>query len=251
MPTLIKTLTSRREFGLALVPLTLLSAIAQTPMFFSQNTSSGTSGPNLVSHGGWGVQNGNTITGSSINTTGANLIIAATTEYINGLTLTDIYGNTYTPLTARDTAVPTRHRLWYCVAPTTGASHTWNWTAVPSNGGYVSICVQAWSGMAVSPYDSHENGSAASSTTIQPGSITPSAGGTRLVVCSVSTDNNNSPTFTIDSSLTITDQVTASGFYRGTALAYVTQVSGTAINPTYTASVTNPMAAAIASFKGV
>jgi hypothetical protein len=87
-----------------------------------------------------------------------------------------------------------------------------------------------------------------SSTTIQPGSITPS--GSSLIITTVGVESTG--TGSINLGFTITDQIGyAAGNNIGGASAYLIQTSGSVINPTWTmGSGVLAITAAIAAFKG-
>lgn len=103
----------------------------------------------------------NGATTSAIDTTGAKLIVVAY-AYNNGVTptLTDSAGNTWTALTASSNGSTRSTRLYYCINPTTSASHTFTFGPSSVLG---SIVVSAWSASGNVAYDKevggHANGS--------------------------------------------------------------------------------------------
>lgn len=197
----------------------------------------------LVANTAAGSGDTNSVTTSSIDTTGATLLIVGSVSgnSVSG-SISDSKGNTWTPLTEYGSTG--RSRLFYCVNPSVGSGHTFTNTATAGN---PSIFVLALSGTATSsPFDV-ENGVSADTTglTYQPGSVTPSQNN-EVVVTLVGGRNSNPNT--IDSGFTITDQVTTAA--RG-SLAYLVQTTASAVNPTWTASgigsnLNHPV---IASFK--
>lgn len=163
-------------------------------------------------------------TSSAINSTGADLVIAAASYYNTSPTVTDSAGNTWTYATIRSGGIY-RTRIAYCLAPTTSASHTITWSGSSS---YPSIAFAAFSG--VDSYD-QESGSGGASATRQPGSITPSDNGA-LLFCSLVT--NKTTTRSIDSGFTQLTAVNYSfGNYMAGNWAYLIQGTAAAVNPTW------------------
>ncbi len=185
----------------------------------------------LVANTGAGSTDASNVTTSSINTTGANLIVVGVAGYtLFSATVTDSKSNTWTALTARSGGV-TRSRLWYCSNPTVGSGHTFT---VSSGGATPALCVAAFSGAkATSPYEAESGATFVTTGPIQPGSITPAENG-ELLVASLSRAVNELPT--INGGFTITNHVAylASNHY-GCDVAYLIQTSAAAANPTWTA----------------
>jgi hypothetical protein len=186
-------------------------------------------------------------TSPAINTTGSNCIIIgqvrADTESAG---VSDNQGNTYTAITFYHPSF-IGVELYYCISPTTSASHTFTTSKQNS-----SMCIAAFSGVkTTSPLNidigaSNNN----SSTTIQPGSATPSEANELIITVFGSAHTS---TVSIDSSFTITDQVAfVSGQSYGSALAYIVQGAASAVNPTWTATASGTIdakAVAMSSFK--
>lgn len=203
----------------------------------------------LVSHTSVASSGGANVTTAGINTAGATLLVAVIGFLSAGgrtMSLTDSNSNTWSQLTQNDGTLA--NQTYYAVNPTVGAGHTFTGT----NGGttaYGSLCVAAFSGVVTTtPFDQSNGAQNASSTTQQPGSITPSANN-ELVVTTL---ENNTPlnTLTINGSYSITDQVTAVGGNTvGSGLAYWVQTTATATNPTWTQSVASAANLVIMSFK--
>lgn len=188
-------------------------------------------------------------TTTAINTTGADFIIVAVCSYsTTPVTNSDSASNTWSQLTEVQAVSANAHlRMFYVQAPTTSASHTFS-----TNANFYAIAVAAFSGSQATPFDVQSTASA-TSLTIQPGSITP-AGNGELIISSVgmSADGASGQTWSVDSSMTISDQIAPTGgAHNGLALAYLLSSTG-AINPTWTASGGGSpnQAAAIAAFKG-
>lgn len=194
------------------------------------------------------------VTTSAIDTTGANLLVVAVSQY-NGATigtLTDSKGNTWIGLTAVTGSAETYARLYYCPSPTVGSSHTFTFDNGGSLGGlYGVVAIQAWSGANASPFDT-QNGATAGGgglSAIQPGSVTPSQNNS-LIVTSFSASHMTG--YSIDGSCTITANVDYfSGVNEGLAMAYLVLGTAAATNPTWSAAVGGPndMSAVIAVFK--
>jgi hypothetical protein len=200
----------------------------------------------LVAHAGAGSSDSNNVTTSSVNTTGANLLVAVVCSYSGSPTLSDSKGNTWTGLTvynpSNDTSL--KLQLYYCASATVGSGHTFT---LSSSGKSPSICVAAFSGADAAPLDQQAGftGSNASST-VQPGSVTPSTDN-QLLVTGIS--GYSSAVSSIDSSFTITDTVAYTGTDIVGALAYKIQTAKGAENPTWTVVGSNVQTAAIATFK--
>lgn len=192
-------------------------------------------------------------TTSALGTNGANLIVVTISCYLGPATLSDNYGNTYTALTRR--ATPTNAysaQIFYCANPTVDPNgtpaHTFTYGGTTAQ--YFTLGVYAVSGANSSPFDV-ENGNIDNSvagTTIQPGSVTPSANGAMLITVGGAALNGTAST--INSGFTYT-----SDGFDGTgtcsAQGYLIQSTAGAVNPTFTSGgfVGSPAAAAIAVFK--
>lgn len=192
-----------------------------------------------------GSTGGATVTTSSIDTTGANLIVVAVSYYSDGVvpTLSDSKGNTWTGLTERSLSASSSVRLFYCVAPTVGSGHTF--TAARLNS-YPTVSVSAFSGAAASPYD-QESGAVVgtTSTSYQPGSITPSENNCVLVTGIANGGTSN----TIDSSFNATSTGNSGSNHVGGGIAYKIQTTAGAENPTWSWTTSSSRASAMASFK--
>lgn len=190
----------------------------------------------------------NSETTSGINTTGASLIVVGVTSW-EGSTIgavTDSRSNTWNALTAQAVAGDPRTQLFYSINPTVGAAHTFTYTATDYVG---AITVAAFSGADLSaPFDQENGASSESMSSLQTGSITPTEN--NELVVTATNHNQASGTFTINSSMTITNQTPAAGANYGTALAYIIQTTAAAINPTWTfGGGSQNSAVVIASFK--
>lgn len=194
-----------------------------------------------------GAASGASVTTTAQNTTGANLIVVSIAFYTGpgtGVTVTDSLSNTWTALTAH-TSSNHQTRQYYCVNPTTGASHTFTLTG-PS-GFSPNISMIAVSGAAASPYESDTGANSGSSsvTTIQPGSLTPAENGDLLVSGLVS---GNGASQAINDSFTAVVAGTGSGAVGG-GLGYLIQATAAAINPTWTWTTGDTAAATLSVWK--
>lgn len=195
-----------------------------------------------------GSSGGSTVTTDSIDTTGADLLVAVVSYYGNTTdpVLSDSKGNTWTGLTAREqSGVTFSNRIYYCKPTSVGSGHTF--TAGPGGTSYPTISVSAFSGTKTSSVFDQESGAATAGnvTSFQPGSITPSEDGC-LLVTGVSTDGTS---HSINSSFnaTATDKLT--GNHLGGGIAYKIQTTAAAENPMWSWTGSSSKAAAMASFK--
>jgi len=225
-----------------------------TPILTGNHAVAGSNPFTLIAHTSAGstINGGTTVTSPAINTTGANLFLIGICGYSSPPTdtVSDSSGsNTYTlgPSAAQNTAQ--NASLWYKYAPATGTSQTF--TTVSGGSGYRSITVEAFSGAASSPYDQHNSALAASGTTIQAGSITPSVNNELAAIVGSVADATLTMA-SINQSFILTDTVTGVTNERvGCGLSYLKQTTAAAVNPTYTASGSSSsgLGAAMASFK--
>lgn len=186
-------------------------------------------------------------TSPSADTTGADLIVLSATWFNSttaDVTVSDSKSNIWSPLT-KVTQSALCSRQWYCAAPSVGSGHTFT---VAGSGTFSIMHMTAWSGAHASPFDLESGASNISTTTQQPGSITPSQANA-LVVTSFGFTSVG--VYTVNGGFTISDRRSfSSGASEGAAQAYLVQTSAAAANPTWTASGGAGTAIAlIASFK--
>ena len=192
--------------------------------------------------------NGNNVTTGSLDTTGATVIVigVGTSAGTYGSPPTDSKSNTWTPLTTASAAAGNSQKLYYVENGTVGTGHTFTYAETAK---FPSICVVAFSGTQTSgSFDVQNTGTAESGTTVQPGSVTPSANNSVLVT-GVS---HGSASVTIDGSFLEGGDVGAGAFNWGCAIAYKIQTTAGAENPTWTEGGTDfgqGQAAAIAVFQ--
>lgn len=184
-----------------------------------------------------------TATTGGIDTTGANLLVAILVDYKGNpaATFTDSKGNTWTISAESFVASDTRARMAHCVPTSVGSAHTFTLGAATLC--YPAVCVSAFSGANATPLD-QQNGNAATGVSIQPGSVTPSTSD-QMIVTGLGC-YGASPS--INSAFTITNTVAyvADNNYCA-SLAYLN--SGSAQNPTWSATGSSGMATRIATFK--
>jgi hypothetical protein len=187
---------------------------------------------------------------AGMNDAGANLIvggIGTAGGSIAPSSPTDSKGNTWTNGNELiDNVAPFHAGMFWCAAPTTDSSHT-----VSASVFYEGIVAMAFSGLASSPFD-QQNGAisgSSSSTSLAPGSITPSVDGC-LIVTYISWDSNAPlPTVTVPSGFTAgPETVSISGAIR-TAMAWKIQTTAAPINPTWNYTPAGRTGAMIMSFK--
>ncbi len=200
----------------------------------------------LVTNTGKGSTDNYNVTTSSVDTTGANLIVLATGNYAPGSqpTVSDSKGNSWTVINTY-TAILSRVKMWYCLNPTVGSGHTFT---ASTSGAAPAICVSAFSGVkASSAYEAETGSNVAPGTSLQPGSITPAEDNevqvTALAISAVET-------LSINSSFSITDQIAlVAGKNYGLGMAYRIQTTATAVNPTWSWSASRYSAACMSTYK--
>lgn len=188
-----------------------------------------------------------------MDTTGASLLVMVSVDYgflPSNDVITDNKGNTwnfanfYAPSDVVSFGGPALG-MWYVLNPVVGPGHT-----VTVTGNYNAFVITAWSGVAtISPYYQNNGSSSQEAiSVIQTGAITPSADN-ELVISGASFENNPAYPLSIDSGMTISNQIPWMPTTAGLAVAYKIQTTAATINPTWTASSPNGVATMIASFK--
>lgn len=179
---------------------------------------------------------GNSVASCTINSTGANLIVALASTNGGITSVTDNQGNTWTAGTLYDGIFEVR--FYYCIDPTTSASHT-----ITVNGSYPACSVLAASATGTISFEA-QNGNLSGGSTIATGSITPTVDDC-LVLIGISANavptnlNRGFKLFSIDSAGS--ESVTG-------GIGYLNQDYALAINPTWTMSGSTS-AANIIAFK--
>lgn len=193
--------------------------------------------------------NSNGFTSSSIDTTGASLLVLVLASYQAATepTISDSKSNSWSQRTAYNDGTD-RIRILYVANPTVGTGHTFT---VTGSATYPAIAASSWSGVkTASPYDVENGGNGTITTSAATGSVTPSEDG-ELLIAAVSNDQPGAPgSPTVNNSFTILDStVNVDSQAFGLAVAYRVQATAAAINPTITWTASADYAAAIASFK--
>lgn len=180
--------------------------------------------------GGSGLNGGTT---GSINTTGANLLVAEV-GWENGvtadITLSDSKSNTWTALT-KTTLGSRSARIFYCLGGTVGSGHTFT---VSGSTTYTAFAVTAFSGAKSSSVVDQECAGAtnASTTSIQPGSVTPSENGC-LVYTGLFVGGGTCGTPGLNGGFSAEGALAADGINNGgTVGGYLIQIGAAAANPT-------------------
>lgn len=187
----------------------------------------------------------NNITTGTIDTSGADLLIALIADYnVNATTLSDSKSNSYTSSISKIQAA-TEAQLYYKTSPTVGSSHSFT---ASSTAGYPSICASSFSGAGASPFDQSSTAGASGVTSLATGSVTPSEDN-ELIVASIAWQNSITG-LAIDSSFTIIEEQSVTPAINfGSAIAYLIQTSASAVNPTWSWTGSVNAAVLIATFK--
>jgi len=199
-----------------------------------------------------GSANSVSVTTSAINTTGADLIVVvvstyAAVEHFQSTDISDSKGNSWTLAKESLTVGDSKTVMVYTKPASVGSGHTF--TASHANT-YPSINVYAVSGSHASPLDqTEENAQASGGTTIQAGSITPSQNNELIISGWTLLIPNGGPP-SIDQSFTIAGFIDNDGAnHQCGSLAYITQSTAAAVNPTWTWTVTQGNSTVLVSFK--
>ena len=183
-------------------------------------------------------------TTSGIDTTGANFLLVAAPHF-NEPSITDSKGNTWSRLNV--TGTDPKLAFWIAVNATVGASHTATANAVNCFSPVVFLAYSVVN--TTSPTDQQNGGTATSSTTVTPGSITPSENNC-LVVSASGSNTAAASLSSIDGGFSTRAGIAgAAGSYYGVSVSDLIQTSAAAANPTHTWSASGGLTAIIASFK--
>lgn len=188
-------------------------------------------------------------TGSPVDTTGANLIVICTGHFTGSggtAVVSDSKGNTWTELGRTSSPTSLQSVMFYCLNPTVGAGHTF--TIGSDVGIYTRGQIYAFSGAISSGVSDQQNGAAnASTSTLQPGSVTPSVG--RELIITTTFTGVNAVGTTIDSGFSTPDSFFDAGTGFTMSSAFLIQVNAAAVNPTWTYPASGAASARIATFK--
>lgn len=179
-------------------------------------------------------------TAPAIDSTGANLLLAPMALAAAAYTSTsDSKSNPYTNTTRYGGTSPYHTYQTYCAEAdivAVGGSHT-----ATNALGYQRIGLLAVAGAAALPFDQESGGDAASSTSIQPGSITPSEDGC-LLVSTVTCVGGG--VITPPAGWTVVGNNT-----NYAAIAYLIQGTAAAVNPTWSAASSSHMSSSMTVWK--
>lgn len=179
------------------------------------------------------LQSATTATTSAINSTGATSLIASVSFYAGSggsPAISDSNGNTWT-LRA---SVPTGNdetRIYVADNPTVGSGHT---LTVTGTAIFFTVVFSAFSGVDTSsPFDV-ASAATGSSSSVQPGSVTPGQANS-LVAAAYTMPDASIGTSSTPSGYTLVQQAAFSpGVAEGGGLFYQVQTTATATNPTFT-----------------
>ena len=218
-----------------LISLVSVICVAQKATFFGSNTNVFVPIA-LISHAN-GAASGVTVTTGNMNCTGANALVAAVTYNDTGsptITVSDSSSNVWHSITVQlyDSSVGAI-QLWYSYGAAVSSVQT---VTVADSVGLLGVAAGCFSNVKGTSANDQSNGATnanSSTTTIQPGSITPTQANELVVTVLGDTDS----TATTPSGYTIVDGVVFNGTTNfGTHLAYQVQTTATATNPTWTIS---------------
>lgn len=183
------------------------------------------------------------VTSAAMDTTGATLILVAVAHFTfsGDPVVTDSAANTWTLVGSYGGSSP-EMSLYYCDAPNVSATHTF---AAADATLYGSIAAIAFSGTDSAPED--EVGAAATSTTLQPGSITP-AGNDSVLISAFASGNSQHGTASIDSGFEAALNGVASGDIFNVALSYKIQTTAAEEDVEWTVPDSTGLAAIITVF---
>lgn len=174
-----------------------------------------------LSHTFLGSTTGNNVTTVAISTLTATLIVVALIDADGSTVLTDSAGNTWAQLTPRlNTGSVFQTRLFYCLNPTTSATHTFTAT---STGKLPLLMVSAFTSTGVFQYDVENGSTTNGSTGSNPrhtGTVTPTRSSSLIVSCA-GDDWPSTPYYTEQGAFTTTDgDILVSGQHYGGGLAH-------------------------------
>lgn len=168
-----------------------------------------------------------------ISTASASLIVlSVSTDQSVSFSVSDNLSNTWILVASHNDGVVNNGKgaMYYCSPCNTGLNHIFATSSL-----FSTMAITAWGDAASSaPFDVQtSNGN--SSTTIQPGPVTPSTNNSLVVSSLEVTASGNGTSASINSGFTISDQVPfTSGHNYGGATAYLVQGAAAAVNPTWT-----------------
>lgn len=196
----------------------------------------------LVNNGLAAFGNGTSVAISTVAASIELACVAADQSNGSGQTVSDNRGNTW----ARITRIPGsggsfQTELWYAFVTSANAS-----TTITYSGNFARFAAASFSGTATSSVLDGAVTSATQSfsTSLQPGSITPSQANGMLATCFAA--DPSAATIAINGGFTITDSATANLMV---GLGYLVQTTATAANPTWSGYASTTAHAAMQAFK--
>lgn len=226
--------------------LALLLCFAASPAF-AQYALIAHTGCNLTGTPSGCTASPTTTTTAGINTTGANLLAFCVTDISGGVTVTDSYSNSYTLINSVNNGAADTVYLYVATGSiTVGAGHTATVTD-PSSTGYPGATFAAFSGAQASPHDQTGSNYNSSTSSIQPGSITPGVANELLLSCVGPLVLETA--LAVSSPFTGTDILNFTSTSEGSGMAYQIQTSATAENPTWSWTTAVPALTTLDSFK--
>jgi hypothetical protein len=189
-------------------------------------------------------------TSSAIDTTGADFIVAFIAAdggvvSLDTLSIQDSKSNTWVKLTRQWNSGDVGGQLFYTINPTVGTGHTFG---CPTASSFSSIFVAAWSGSELSsPFDQQNGAANPTSTTHQPGSVTPTTNN-QLVINAV---GHGVTSASINGGFTKVgvDVALGPGNHYGGVMFFLVQTTAAAANSTATLNATSIAVDVIATFK--
>jgi len=181
------------------------------------------------------------VTTAPYNTVGASLIVIVETAN-TAKAPTDSKGNTYTLRADGTQSFGNAHSYIYaCTSPITDAAQTFSVAGANSP----ALCVMAFSG-GIGTFDQANHGFNDLTTTVQPGSVTPTASG-ELIITGIGYGAGTSAS--VDSGFNTPLNSAPGSHSTGGAMAYLVQAVAAAINPTWTVGAADKCTAVIATFE--
>jgi hypothetical protein len=180
---------------------------------------------------------GVSVTSDPINSTGANLLIAAVASYDPYTGIVDSKSNTWTPLILRGSAGGGCQLFW-CVPTSVGTGHT---ISNDTDFRYPGLAFYAISGAHASPYEA-ESGAGGSGS---PGSLTPAQDGSLLFTACMSNAHNP----TVSGGFTAQGLGYSAGNAAAIAAAYLIQGTAAPVNPAWSWEYGGAIGTAMAVFK--
>ena len=176
-----------------------------------------------------GSSDGNSVTTAGINTTGATLYVVSVSDHpANHGTVSDSQSHTWNTSLVQADAGGSSSKLFFVVAASTNASHTFTLNGASTFG---TICVIAFSGTHATPYTGQEASNTAAADNVTPGTITPSENNC-VVVTGIGFNDNK--TFSITGGWTIEDQEDyTGGLHFGGGIAYIIQTTAASASPNW------------------